>query len=149
MTDVSIYEQQYENFSPYICESCGTFPALCPDHVIAFHLGLNQEASEYIIEVNQRYGYYTLQQWLKVFFRQKQWIWEAQKIAFSSLTHNDSIWINAFKILGFNETKANEITNQIDDNVFSTLDTPYAHAVRYIEIEFSYNEILKGILKIH
>ena len=35
------------------------------------------------------------------------------------------------------------------DNVFATLDTPYAHAVRYIEIEFSYNEILKGMLKLH
>ena len=149
MTEASSHKHEFEKFNPYNCEYCKNQPTLCHDHLIAFHLGLNTEASEYMIEVNKLYGYYSIQQWLEVYFRQKQGVWEAAKKSFPAQINNYSIWFEAFQLLGFNEAKANEITTQIDDNIFAIHESPYGHASRYIDLEFRYNEILKDILQNH
>ena len=131
------------------CSSCKPFPDLCPNHLLAFHLGINEETLQYIIEVCSRYGYYTLQQWLSFYFKQKQWLWDSKRIEFKHGLNNSDIWIQAFQILGFTRPKAIEMTSQIDNDIFSTLDSPYAHAIRFISVEFTYNEILKDILQKH
>ena len=150
MTDTSIEKKipTPENINS-TCNSCKPFPDLCPNHLLAFQLGINDETLEYIIEVYRRYGYYTMQQWLGFYFKQKQFLWEAKRIEFKNGINNSPIWIYAFEILGFTKLKAIEMALKIDDDIFSTLDSPYAHAMRSISFEFKYNEILKEILEKH